>query len=233
MSVLRNIWIAGVAALSLSLTAGGAWAEVIYGEATAVDGDTLIVNATTIRLFGIDTPEAGQTCPAAAGSVWACGSAATDRLSELLSLGPIACEGGDLDDYGRTLAVCDASDGTQVNATLVVEGFAWAFVRYSTDYVEQEAAARSAGLGIWQAPTEPAWDYRADARAAIIDNQPTPPGDCLIKGNINRDGERIYHLPSTPSYTETVIRLEDGERWFCTEQEAIDAGWRAPLLGVR
>ncbi len=225
---MRNIWIAGVVALSLLLSGGTALAEFIYGDAVAVDGDTLIVNGTRIRLFGIDTPEAEQTCPAAAGSEWACGRAAEDRLSELLSLGPIACDGGDLDDYGRTLAVCDAFDGTPINATLVAEGLAWAFVRYSTDYLAQEAGARAAGLGIWQAPTEPAWDYRADERAAIVDNQPAPPGDCLIKGNINRDGERIYHLPGTATYEDTIIHTEDGERWFCSEQEAIDAGWRAP-----
>jgi len=64
--------------------------------------------------------------------------------------------------------------------------------------------------------------------ADAIANQSAPPGDCMIKGNISRDGERIYHLPGTPTYEDTIIRIEDGERWFCTEQEAIDAGWRAP-----
>jgi len=35
-------------------------------------------------------------------------------------------------------------------------------------------------------------------------------------------------MPGAPTYEDTVVRTDDGERWFCTEQEAIDAGWRAP-----
>ena len=38
---MRNIWIAGVVALSLPLSGGTALAEFIYGNAVAVDGDTL------------------------------------------------------------------------------------------------------------------------------------------------------------------------------------------------
>jgi hypothetical protein len=50
---------------------------------------------------------------------------------------------------------------------------------------------------------------------------------CDIKGNISiNSGERIYHVPGQMFYSETIIRPEYGERWFCTEQEAIAAGWR-------
>nr|WP_240189357.1 HNH endonuclease family protein [Nakamurella flavida] len=55
-----------------------------------------------------------------------------------------------------------------------------------------------------------------------------PVAGCLIKGNINGDGERIYHLPGSRSYDETRIDTDRGERWLCTEQDAVDAGWRAP-----
>lgn len=58
--------------------------------------------------------------------------------------------------------------------------------------------------------------------------KPAPPG-CLIKGNINREGERIYHVPGKSRwYTRTCIN-RPGERWFCSENEARAAGWRAPL----
>lgn len=50
---------------------------------------------------------------------------------------------------------------------------------------------------------------------------------CDIKGNISIDTrEKIYHVPGGEYYEETIIRPEYGERWFCTEQEAIDNGWR-------
>ena len=53
------------------------------------------------------------------------------------------------------------------------------------------------------------------------------PGDCQIKGNINKEGERIYHVPGGKWYDRTKVNTEKGERWFCSEVEAADAGWRA------
>jgi endonuclease YncB( thermonuclease family) len=226
--IAQGLWARGhlvrllFCALGFAPLAGPASAEFIYGDARVVDGDTLVVDDMTIRLFGIDAPEGRQVCAAAGGSTWDCGAAAADRLRELAGLGPVACDGNELDDYGRTLAVCDAYDGTPINATLVSEGLAWAFVRYSGQFVVEEAQARSAGLGVWQAPTQPPWEYRAE-----LATSPEPAGGCLIKGNINRNGDRIYHRPTDPTYDDVVIRVEDGERWFCTEQAAIDAGWRA------
>ena len=49
---------------------------------------------------------------------------------------------------------------------------------------------------------------------------------CLIKGNISSSGEKIYHVQGGSSYEKTQIDTSKGERWFCTEQEAQDAGWR-------
>jgi hypothetical protein len=55
-----------------------------------------------------------------------------------------------------------------------------------------------------------------------------PDPSCAIKGNVNSSGERIYHTTSSRSYSNTNVKLEEGDRWFCTEQEAADAGFRAP-----
>ncbi len=56
---------------------------------------------------------------------------------------------------------------------------------------------------------------------------PPPPSTCRIKGNTSFDsGEKIYHLPGCPDYDKTTIRPEYGERWFCTEADALAAGWR-------
>ena len=52
--------------------------------------------------------------------------------------------------------------------------------------------------------------------------------ECLIKGNINSKGEKIYHVPGSSSYDSTKIDTKAGERWFCTEYDAIRAGWHAP-----
>jgi len=49
----------------------------------------------------------------------------------------------------------------------------------------------------------------------------------VIKGNISvSSGAKIYHVPGDKSYDQTVIDPAKGERWFCTEAEAVAAGWR-------
>lgn len=53
-------------------------------------------------------------------------------------------------------------------------------------------------------------------------------GQCLIKGNINSKGEKIYHIPGSSSYASTKIDTKAGERWFCTEYDALRAGWHSP-----
>lgn len=65
-----------------------------------------------------------------------------------------------------------------------------------------------------------------------VQSSPTPtkkPG-CEIKGNISSSGERIYHMPGQRFYDKTVISESAGEKWFCTEDEAIAAGWRKSKL---
>ena len=61
----------------------------------------------------------------------------------------------------------------------------------------------------------------------IVSPVPEPPPDCYIKGNISlRTGERIYHSPGQQYYEQTEIDPAEGERWFCTEEEARANGWR-------
>lgn len=62
-------------------------------------------------------------------------------------------------------------------------------------------------------------------RSAPTTSIPKP--GCNIKGNISIEtGNRLYHLPGMEDYESTRISPEHGERWFCTEREAIAAGWR-------
>ncbi len=61
---------------------------------------------------------------------------------------------------------------------------------------------------------------------AAAQSRDPPATQCLIKGNINGRGERIYHPPGCRYYNATVIDPRRGERWFCSEAEARAAGWR-------
>ena len=204
-------------------TVGMAEPASILGTARVLDGDTIDVGVVRIRLHGIDAPEAGQTCGTQDGGTWACGTASTDRLAQLIEGRQVECEALDRDPYGRIIGRC-FHGGVDKNALLVEEGLAWAFRRFSDDYVEQEDQARMARVGIWQGEAEAPWDYRANAweRAA----EASPRLGCPIKGNINRDGEKIYHTPWSPWYERTQIDESRGQRWFCDEAEAQAAGWR-------
>lgn len=53
------------------------------------------------------------------------------------------------------------------------------------------------------------------------------PDGYKIKGNINRRGEKIYHVQGSWSYAATRIDASKGERWFRSVEEAVAAGWRA------
>jgi hypothetical protein len=50
---------------------------------------------------------------------------------------------------------------------------------------------------------------------------------CDIKGNISfTSKEKIYHIPGGKFYNATTIDPAYGERWFCTQAEALSNGWR-------
>ena len=208
------------ACLLLFSTMATASPRQIAGTARVIDGDTLSVAGAMVRLEGIDAPELTQRCAVEGGS-WRAGDAARAYLAQLVSSKPVTCTGMGEDKYGRLIARCHAN-GRDLGAQLVREGLAWAFVRYSKTFVGQEAVARRARVGIWRAQCAPAWSYRrsrwsAEAAAA--------PDGCAIKGNVSQHG-RIYHMPWDRWYGRTRIDPTRGERWFCDEREAREAGWR-------
>lgn len=230
---LAGLAIAGVLVVPLiGFSSGVSTAQkgdVFTGEVRIVDGDTIVVGTTRVRLEGIDAPESTQTCNRRHSGTWRCGEYATRHLVRLIGANPVHCNDMGLDKYGRTLGRCFAGN-VNLNAEMVRSGYAWAFVRYSQAYVAEEAEARRAGAGIWQGEAMPAWDYRARAWA-VAETQ--APGGCTIKGNVTTAG-RIYHMPWSPWYEK--VRMDEtgrgapkGKRWFCSEAEALAAGWRPAL----
>ncbi len=205
---------------ALCLLATPALADVI-GRARVIDGDTLGVQGQRVRLHGIDAPESRQLCRLD-GKPWQCGKDATNALAKKIARLPLTCEDLGRDRYERIIARCTVAD-EDIGAWMVSEGLALAYRRYSLDYLDQEADARAARRGIWASKFVKPWEWRRGKRIVANDNAL---GQCPIKGNISRKGERIYHTPGGQYYDRTKIDLSKGERWFCSEAEARAAGWR-------
>ena len=208
------------------LCAGTATAQTVSGFARVVDGDTLDIADHRIRLHGIDSPETGQKCITRTGRKLRCGVEASDKLNLLIGGQIVRCKGSAYDDHGRLIAVCTTARHN-LNREMVRSGWAVAFKKYSEDFLSEEIEAFKAGRGLWRTRFERPVDYRA--KRWKIAKQVAPAG-CPIKGNISvKTGEKIYHAPWSQWYERTKITPAKGERWFCSEGEAIRAGWRPPL----
>lgn len=147
--------------LALGIPAAGQ--TVITGNASVIDGDTLDIRGTRIRLVGIDAPEGRQVCARSNGAAWQCGDASSQALQRYLGRVPVRCEPTGQDRFNRTLATC--FKGTEdINGWMVANGWAVAFRRYSLAYVAAEDRARVAKLGLWDGTFQMPWDWRATKR---------------------------------------------------------------------
>ena len=203
----------------------------LYPVTRVIDGDTIEVMhhgvPTRVRYIGVDTPETVHPSK----PVECYGKEASERNKALVSGQSVRLERdiSDTDRYGRLLRYVYVED-VFVNHALVVEGYAHARayppdVQYSELFREAEREAREAGRGLW-GPMCTGEEVRdiTPAPAVVADER-----SCVIKGNISTVGEKIYHVPGCGSYEKTRINEAAGERWFCTEREALDAGWRKAL----
>lgn len=189
-----------------------------------IDGDTFrLENGQTVRLIGIDTPELHH--PRIAEECFAREAAAF--LSTLIEGKTIRLKKdvSETDRYGRLLRFA-YTDTIFINDFLLRQGFATAVtfppdVAHASDFRHAEQEARENGRGLWGAcPTQKTDDFFPSV------NQSAPTASCAIKGNISLAGEKIYHLPGQNYYDKTTIDESRGERWFCSEEEAVAAGWR-------
>lgn len=232
----RNAYLIS-AALALALTGAAANAQAsLSGIGRAKDGDSLTVGGNEVRLFGIDAPEFDQSCTRD-GKAWACGAAASEQLMKLVTGRQVICLSMGTDQHQRILGRCMAGS-TDINRTMVALGYAVAFRRYSTDYVAAEESAKLNKRGLWAGKFQMPSEYRNGGdvkaretakqtfrRSSSTQHVAGSSGSCNIKGNRNRRGQWIYHLPGMPYYEQTKP-----EEIFCTEAEAEAAGYRRAIV---
>ncbi len=217
--------------------------ETLYLVTRVVDGDTFDVNINgqtkRIRLIGVDTPETVDPRK----PVQCFGKEASNKAVELLLNKKVKLDAdstqGETDKYGRLLRYAIREDGLFYNKWIIENGYAHEYTyntpyKYQTEFKKAEQEAQSQKRGLWAdnaCPTAPAEEPKpvvTPTPVAPVTSEPTPATptqSCTIKGNISSDGRKLYHLSNCPSYSRTVIDEGAGEKWFCSEQEATQAGW--------
>jgi endonuclease YncB( thermonuclease family) len=228
---------------SIQLVDLSANAEDIVGVPRIVDGDTIQIDSIRIRLEGIDAPETDQLCLDANGNRWTCGIEARDQLKQKAGGKSWTCHAHGTDRYGRALATCDV-DGENIQRWLVQNGWALSFVRYSHRYDADQEKAREIKAGLWAGAFIAPWDWRHRSKETLIRGAisvpvnsqsillapasaaEAPSPNCMIKGNLNRKGECVYHLPGGRYYGSIKMDV-GGKQWFCSAEEAEAAGCRA------
>ncbi len=181
-----------------------------YKITKVIDGDTIKTKDNqTIRLANIDAPEQGYC-------LW---QESKQRLEELILNKYVSIKPAGEDDYYRLMALVYLNDEL-INLIMIKEGLA----RYQRGGVSQQAQeikdqikfesqkAKEKQIGIWS------------TKCRQTENLQNP--NCSIKGNIDKsDGVKTYHFPGCQEYERTIVELDIGEQWFCTEQEAQQAGY--------
>ncbi len=151
-----------VLTLILLLPTSAAMAGVT-GKARVVDGDTIWIGDTKVRLHGIDAPEMKQTCRTSKGKEQLCGVLAKQALEKLVRGQSVICKGDKRDRYKRLIAVCYVGP-FNINEQMVVDGWALAYRKYSEDYVRGETFAKSRREGMWRSEFVAPWDWRRRER---------------------------------------------------------------------
>ncbi len=139
----------------------------MVGNARIVDTDILEVNGQRFQLFGIDAMEQEQSC-FLNGKPWSCGAVAYREMEKILfdERGPVTCtprQDPNPQRRGMPWGTC-AINGKDIAELMVRRGMAIAVRDQTMDYVAAEKAADTAGVGVWQGPFIPPWEYRQRLR---------------------------------------------------------------------
>ena len=197
------------------------------------DGDTFLCSGEKIRLIGIDTPESSlnphiekQRSLGDTKTILELGRRAKKFTQSLIPVGTkveIELDVQPKDKYGRTLAYVWLPDGRMLNEVIVREGYAMLLtippnVKYEERLRKAYRYAVENGKGLWG---ETEIQLQVESSSQTQSYGFSCPSERPIKGNINRRGERIYHVPGSAFYDRTKP-----ERCFATEEEAQREGFR-------
>jgi endonuclease YncB( thermonuclease family) len=139
---------------------GAAFAADVIGLASVIEGDTVEIHGTRIRVFGIDAPGSDQLCRNEESELYRCGQKASNALFDFIARRPLECVEVDRDRYNRSVAVCSVG-ATDIADWLVRNGLALDWPQYSKgDYADAKAEAKREQRGMWGGSFKEPWNYR-------------------------------------------------------------------------
>lgn len=168
-----------------------------------IDGDTFIIEGNRqIRLMSVNAPEVGL-----------CGSdQATAKLTELISNKKVRLEGEINDHFGRFLALVYVDDQL-INEQIILSGWArFTSTASSASEILKSAfqQAKNQKLGVFS--------------SLCYQTTNSKNSKCNIKGNV-REGKKTYFFPGCGNYSNVALELDQGDQWFCSEKDALSAGF--------
>jgi micrococcal nuclease len=174
-----------------------------------LDGDSFVIAPDqSVRLANLNAPEINLCL----------GDEAKQALSDLILGQYVDIEPVGRDNFKRVIGLVYLDDQL-VNETMIRQGWA----KYASGGKAEKAIieelkkagedAKAEEINLWS------------PKCYQTENPANP--KCLIKGNIGKhDREKIYHFPGCGEYERTVVELNLGEQWFCSEKEADQAGYK-------
>ena len=124
-----------------------------------LDGDTIHINKIKYRFHGIDAPEMKQICIDENNKNIKCGVLSKQKLVEKINHQKVNCKHITVDRYKRVVAECFVNNES-LSGYLVKNGYAFAYRRYSDQFVQDEEYAKLNQLGLWKMKFDFPWEYR-------------------------------------------------------------------------
>lgn len=206
-----------------------------YKVSEIIDWDTIKVlnnnELITIRLLWIDAPEITTLRKWYIECFW---NESKLYLYNILNWKDVYLELDDsqweYDKYWRLLAYVFLKN-ININELMIKDGYAYEYTynlpyKYQEDFKNAQNYASENELGLWSKDTcsDEKDSVPTEKTSITISNDLK---NCIIKWNISyKTHEKIYHVPWCDNYDDVVINTSYWERWFCSEQEAINAWWR-------
>jgi len=187
-----------------------------------VDADTLRLNKKDFSLTHLDGLERKQKCFDKKGKRYKCGEEARLFMMEKTKNKQVSCVQEAQDRFLGLFGRCTVN-GQDLGELLIDEG--WAVAR-GKRYVARQNKARLQRKGMWQGQFVLPAAWRRGL--TLQGNTKAGAGPCMVKANIESNGNRRYYTTNDPDYHRVAITPSKGESFYCSVEEAYDNGFTRP-----